>query len=85
MRNVVRREKMIDRRRRSLMSQNALAATLGKSQPWVSHIENGYVTPSPEEQKVICEMFNLPPDYFRNDENVSETASSAGSRQGKEG
>ena len=63
--DVGRRHDMIDHRQRMLMSQNKLAARFGKSQAWVSNIENGYAKPTPEEADVICELLNLPPDYFQ--------------------
>lgn len=59
-----RREKLILQRKRSLMSQHAVAAVIGISQASYSLIENGYKNPGPEEAAQLTTMFGLPNDYF---------------------
>ena len=59
-----KREALILRRRQSLLNQYEVAVRVGISQSKYSLIENGYANPSKEEATVLCELFDLAPDYF---------------------
>lgn len=63
-REPAKRTLLISKRRRKLITQQAVAAAVGISQAQYSNIENGYSTPSPHVAESLVEMFRLRKDYF---------------------
>ncbi len=59
-----RRTELIDKRRRSLLSQIDVARKVGVSQTYYSLIERGYYDPSDEVASKLTDMFGLETNYF---------------------